>query len=67
MTPRVVTIGGFGLVLIAAGLLEFVARTRRIPDIPRLDEALGVAQRTRLGRATTFVVWFWLGWHFLAR
>jgi hypothetical protein len=52
--------------LVVFGVLELAARTRRVP-LPTIDQAFGAVMRRPTGRITVFFVWFWFGWHFLAR
>ena len=66
MTSRFITIAGFAALLVVLGVLELAARTRRIP-LPTIDQAFGAVMRRPIGRMTVFFVWFWFGWHFLAR
>ena len=63
---RFITIAGF-VAIIAAGIgLAAWARSPRSP-VPTIGEVLGHVMRARSGRVFVFVVWFWFGWHFLAR
>ncbi len=66
MTSRTITIIGFaGFVLIAIALQAWAATGRsRLPTVPTV---LGAINRHTLGRVTLLVVWFWFGWHFIAR
>jgi hypothetical protein len=66
MTSRDITIVGFGLLLILALSLDVLGRGGRV-RLPTLDAALTRAMRPSLGRVAVLSVWFWLGWHFLAR
>jgi hypothetical protein len=66
MTSRDITIVGFGLILISALSLDLMVRGSRV-RLPTLDEAITRAMRPALGRVAVLSVWFWLGWHFLAR
>jgi hypothetical protein len=66
MTSRSITIAGFALLLVVFGVLELAARIRRIP-LPTLDQAFGAVMRRPVGRMVVLFVWFWFGWHFLAR
>ena len=65
-TSRSVTIAGFLLLAAAAVLLEAYARRpgARVPSLARL---CGYLMRDPWGRLGVFLLWFWLGWHFLAR
>ncbi|HEX6787214.1 MAG TPA: DUF6186 family protein [Acidimicrobiales bacterium] len=66
MTSRSITIAGFATLLVVFGVLELAARTHRVP-LPTIDQAFGAVMRRPIGRITVFFVWFWFGWHFLAR
>lgn len=66
MTSRDVTIVGFGLILIVALSLDLLVRTSRV-RLATLDEAISRAMRSSPARVAVLSVWFWLGWHFLAR
>jgi hypothetical protein len=57
-------IGGY-LVAIAVGIaLAAIGRLRPAAMAP-LSELLGFVMRHRITRIALFVVWWWLGWHFL--
>ena len=66
MTSRSITIVGFlVIILIAIGLQAWASTGRsRLPTVPTL---LGAINRRPVGRAALLFVWFWCGWHFLAR
>jgi hypothetical protein len=66
MSSRDITIDGFGLLVILATALEMLARNGRI-RLPTVDAAIQHVMRSPLGRVAVLSVWFWLGWHFLAR
>jgi hypothetical protein len=66
MTSRDITIVGFGLILIFALSRDLLVRGSRL-RLPTLDEAITRTMRPALGRVAVLSVWFWLGWHFLAR
>lgn len=66
MSTRAFTIVGFVAFFLIAAAMEVVARTGWT-RLPTLDAVFAAARRSPLGRAITFVVWFWFGWHFLAR
>lgn len=66
MTSREITVIGFAAILSVFVTFEVLARTGRA-SIPTLDQAFGAIMRRPVGRITVFVVWFWFGWHFLAR
>jgi hypothetical protein len=57
-------IGGY-LFAIAVGIaLAAIGRLRPASMAP-LTELLGFVMRHRITRIALFVVWWWLGWHFL--
>ena len=66
MATRIITIVGFGCVIIALFALEIIGR-RRTNRIPTLGEWLGYLMRCRAGRAVVLLGWLWLGWHYFAR
>lgn len=66
MSTRAFTIIGFAAFLTIAAGMEVVARTGWT-RLPTLDAVFAAARRSPLGRVIAFVVWFWFGWHFLAR
>jgi hypothetical protein len=63
---RVITIAGFVAVIVAGIALEMIAR-RPGSKIASVGEVLGQVMRQRTGRVIVFVMWFWFGWHFMAR
>ena len=63
---RTVTIAGFVLVILAGVVLEVVAR-RPESRMASVGGVLGQVMRQRTGRVLVFVLWFWFGWHFIAR
>ena len=66
MTSRMITIIGFAVfILIGIGLQAWAATGRS--KLPTVGTVLGAINRKPLGRATLLFVWFWFGWHFLAR
>ena len=66
MTSRAITIVGFAFIILVAIGLQAWASTgpSRLPTVPTL---LGAINRRPVGRAALLFVWFWFGWHFLAR
>ncbi len=66
MPTRLITIIGFGCVIIALFVLEFIGR-RPATRVPTLGEWLGYIMRARTGRAAILLGWLWLGWHYFAR
>ena len=63
---RAITIGGFVAVILAAVALQFLAR-RPQSKVASVGDVLGQVMRQRTGRVLVFVLWFWFGWHFIAR
>ena len=63
---RAVTIGGFVAVILAGVVLEVVAK-RPASRVASVGDVLGQVMRQRTGRVLVFVLWFWFGWHFIAR
>jgi hypothetical protein len=63
---RVITIVGFVVILMAGVGLEVLARR---PDarVASVGGVLTHVMRQRTGRVLVFVLWFWFGWHFIAR
>ncbi|MGR6964641.1 DUF6186 family protein [Geodermatophilus sp. URMC 61] len=59
------TAAGFAVLLVAALVLEAVARRGAGPATA--GEAIGAAMRTTPGRVAVLLAWLWLGVHFLAR
>ena len=66
MTSSELTAAGFGLILAVAAAVELLAHARRI-SLPTIDQTLARVRRSPRGRVAVLFVWFWLGWHFLAR
>ncbi len=66
MIYRVITVIGFGAVVAALFVLEYLGR-RKNSSIPTLGQFLGYAMRPRAGRLLILLGWLWLGWHFFAR
>ena len=63
---RAVTIIGFAVIVLAAMVLEAWSR-RPGTRVPSAGAVVGQVMRQRSGRVAVFIVWFWFGWHFLAR
>jgi Family of unknown function (DUF6186) len=63
---RVVTIAGFVAVFVAGVVVQLVAR-RPGSRIAAVGDVLGQVMRQRTGRVIVFLMWFWFGWHFIAR
>ncbi|WP_280233998.1 DUF6186 family protein [Nocardia cyriacigeorgica] len=66
MSDRTVVITGFAILLGIALTLTVVAHVRRGSLVP-LGAVVVLALRTRTARLLILPLWFWLGWHFLAR
>lgn len=66
MTLREITIAGFALIGAAWVVLELLARGHRA-RVPRFMEFVEHLMRYRSGRSGLLLLWWWLGWHFLAR
>jgi hypothetical protein len=66
MTTRQATIAGFVLVLAIGFIADALARHGRLA-VPTFGHALEMVRSRPIGRVILLVVWFWLGWHFIAR
>lgn len=66
MTSEHVIAAGFALFFAAGACLELLARRGRA-RVPTLDAVFATVKRSSVARIVTFVVWLWIGWHFLAR
>lgn len=63
---RLITVAGF--VLIGLGLVAVHFHGKRAGSrVPSFADLCGFVMRERWGRLGVLFVWFWLGWHFLAR
>jgi len=66
MTTRTLFLVGYGLVGLA--LLALVVLSRRTPSrVATAAELADVVTRRRVGRLLVLVVWWWVGFHALAR
>jgi hypothetical protein len=63
---RAITIGGFVAVIMVAVGLQILAR-RPAAKVASVGDVLSHVMRQRTGRVLVFVLWFWFGWHFIAR
>jgi hypothetical protein len=63
---RAITIFGFVALIVAGVVLQRIAR-RPGSKIAAVGYVLTQVMRERTGRVIVFVMWFWFGWHFLAR
>ena len=66
MNSHDLTVLGYLVILLAAGLLAVAARWTRAP-VPALGDVLDRIMRTRTGRVGVLVAWAWIGLHFFAR
>ncbi|MDQ3154723.1 MAG: DUF6186 family protein [Actinomycetota bacterium] len=66
MTGRAVTITVYVLILATVAALDLAARRGWLP-ILTFSGAVATVARFPLGRAALLLLWWWLGWHFLAR
>jgi uncharacterized protein DUF6186 len=65
-SSRAVTIAGFLLLAAALAALDLIGR-RPNTRVPSLAQLCGFVMRDTWGRLGVLLLWFWLGWHFLAR
>ncbi|HZC27066.1 MAG TPA: DUF6186 family protein [Actinopolymorphaceae bacterium] len=66
MSSRTLTIAGFVVLFVAAGVLLVVSKLR--PDrVARFSDALAHVTAPGKVRVLVLFAWAWLGWHFLAR
>ena len=66
MTTRAVFLAGYvliGLALLALALLA----DRRPSAVASVSELADAATRRRLGRVLVLILWWWIGFHVLAR
>jgi hypothetical protein len=63
---RALTISGFVAIVVAGIGLEVLSR-RPASRVASVGDVLGHVMRQRTGRVLVFVLWFWFGWHFIAR
>jgi hypothetical protein len=57
-----------GYVLVGVALLALVLLSRRRPSaVATVSEFADAATRRRLGRVIVLIVWWWVGFHVLAR
>ena len=66
LVTRAITIGGFVAIVVAGIGLEVLSR-RPAARVASVGDVLGHVMRQRTGRVLVFVLWFWFGWHFIAR
>jgi hypothetical protein len=65
-TSRTLTIAGYLLLTAAAVALDAYGRHPRT-RVPSLAHLCGFVMRDKWGRIGLLLLWWWLGWHFLAR
>ena len=63
---RLITIAGFVVIGLALAAVHFHGK-RASSRVPSFADLCGLVMRERWGRLGVLFVWFWLGWHFLAR
>jgi hypothetical protein len=66
VSTRWLFVAGYCSVLVAGLGLELAARRGRA-GLATSDAVFTRIQRHRAGRAAAFALWFWTGFHFLAR
>lgn len=66
MTGREITIAAYVVLALAIVVVEFVSR-REDNEIPSFGEMVSLVTSVFLGRVALIALWWWLGWHFLAR
>jgi hypothetical protein len=66
MSSHDITELGFAMILTVGATLEVLARANRI-GLPTIDQTITRVMRSPGGRIGMLSLWFWLGWHFLAR
>lgn len=66
MTGWDATVGGYLAVVAAVLVLEVLAR-RPGSTLPTFGEVVSATAATVPGRIALIGLWWWLGWHFLAR
>jgi len=66
MSTRDITVLGFAIILTTGAMLEVLARSGRIA-LPSIDQTISRFMRSHAGRIAMLSLWFWFGWHFLAR
>ncbi len=65
MSSREVTIAAYIAILLIAVALDLAARAGA--RVPTFGEAVTLVSRSRVLRFALLALWWWLGWHFLAR
>lgn len=65
MTGYLATVVTYAVLAGCLLLLELAARLGAVP-VPTLRDTLARVARHRAGQVTVLLVWWWIGWHFLA-
>lgn len=65
MSSRDLTTAAYLLILATAVGFDWAARLGA--RLPTFGEAVSLVSRSRLVRLALIGLWWWLGWHFLAR
>jgi hypothetical protein len=66
MTSRSLTIAGFLVIGAVWVAFQVLARSRR-SGMLTFGQWIDLVMSLRYGRVGVLLVWWWLGWHFLAR
>lgn len=66
MTGREITIAAYVLIVVAVAALELASR-REWASVLTFGDAMTKVARSPFGRAVLLALWWWVGWHFLAR
>jgi hypothetical protein len=66
MSSRDLTVLAFAIILTTGAMLEVLARAGGIA-LPTIDQTITRFMRSPFGRIAMLSLWFWFGWHFLAR
>ncbi len=64
MTSRTLTLAAYGLVAVAAVILDLVARSGRV-KLPTFGACVSVGLARRSTQLGLLAAWWWLGWHFI--
>lgn len=66
MSTRALTIAGFLVLAVMAGMLYLLGRARRLGLAP-LGDVTDAIRASAAGRLALALAWAWVGWHLLAR
>jgi len=66
MTGREITIAAYAVLALAIAVVELASRPEG-SEIPTFSEMVSLVTSVFLGRVALIALWWWLGWHFLAR